>query len=864
MQIETELMNKIVRQFAFASALLLMTGAVSLSGINTAHAQGSEIQISNVSHTTLPNGKVELSFTPLVAASFVITYDDRTLNRVVDLAEVNRPVIITINTVFGFNDDIVISIDTNEVARESVQVPPAAPTLVAGEITDTSIVLSWDESRSATQYTIYENNVFVTTVTTTTFTHTGLTPETAYTYTIESRYSTKTSVLSGALTVSTIAEPVTPTVTALSFNYNDNGSTEVTFTPSAAGSYTISYIIASGESPVTSVPVTVTASQANNPVTATLQTLPGYVGTVAILFDSTESARDTIAVPPAAPTLVAVTVTITTVDLSWEASRSATRYQIYVDGTPLSIVSGTVYFHAGLTSGTEYTYTVEASYGGVRSTRSAALTVTTLVAPTVAANRLADNSIELSWEGVITKGNFALYTVLLVEGGTTNQLTFTISPYTVAPDDRVFSRIYNADRIGVGGLDEDGSSTINAIFTSIPDLTPGIPTLSRGEVTATTVELSWTATLGAANYELFRDANSVGTTASLTFTDTGLTPETRYFYTIRSIDDSSLSSDLSARLRATTIAEAVTPVTPPVSSLSFTYRDNGNTVVLFIPSEAGRYTISYTIATGETAVPSASINIAADHVDGATTVTLLTGSGYAGTVAVSFGDIEYASGTIAVPPTPPTLNAVDTTATSVEFSWTAQRGAVSYELFRNDISIADSITALTFTDTRLTPGTTYTYTITSTDGTSTSAPSAPLTVTTTISIANLDGDESSVSLNDAKFLYYAHALGPALNDSNQATVLGPLTSTGNNALGSLLTAAKALSADLNGDGATNAEDVAVLYYSFALEVSLGNGTDTKPGIKEIKKTILGPLTGTDDDMATIDAMLQRVYEVREP
>ena len=123
-----------------------------------------------------------------------------------------------------------------------------------------------------------------------------------------------------------------------------------------------------------------------------------------------------------------------------------------------------------------------------------------------------------------------------------------------------------------------------------------------------------------------------------------------------------------------------------------------------------------------------------------------------------------------------------------------------------------------------------------------------------------------MSIKDAKFLYYAHALDLTPEDSaTLATVLGPLTSVEDSEPGNLLTAARSLSADLNGDGVTNAEDAAVLYYSFALEASLGNGTDTKPGIEEIKKAILGPLTGTGDDMATIDAMLQRVYDVvREP
>ena len=109
---------------------------------------------------------------------------------------------------------------------------------------------------------------------------------------------------------------------------------------------------------------------------------------------------------------------------------------------------------------------------------------------------------------------------------------------------------------------------------------------------------------------------------------------------------------------------------------------------------------------------------------------------------------------------------------------------------------------------------------------------------------------------------YAYALGSALNtDNNQVTVLGPLTSAENNELGSLLTAAKGLLSDLNGDGATDAEDAAMFYYSFALEASLGNG-DTEPGILEIKRAILGPLVQNPNDMSAINAILQRIHTLR--
>ena len=146
--------------------------------------------------------------------------------------------------------------------------------------------------------------------------------------------------------------------------------------------------------------------------------------------------------------------------------------------------------------------------------------------------------------------------------------------------------------------------------------------------------------------------------------------------------------------------------------------------------------------------------------------------------------------------------------------------------------------------------TTKTYTVTVTR-----APAGP---------SDLDGDTSSVSLNDAKLLYYAYALGLTPDDTtNLVRVLGPLTSIEDDKLGDLLTSATMDKvSDLDQDGSPTAEDAAILYYSFALEGALGDGTDTNLGIPEIKKAILGPFIANPDDMDAINAMLQRAHSLR--
>ena len=396
--------------------------------------------------------------------------------------------------------------------------------------------------------------------------------------------------------------------------------------------------------------------------------------------------------------------------------------------------------------------------------------------------------------------------------------------------------------------------SITGVYAQTP-LEP--PTLHAEAVTDTSIRIRWDASPSATQYTVSVNGSPLAITGSLTFIHTRLTPDTAYTFTITATDGSTTSAP-SAPL---TVTESVTPT---VTDLSFRYATDGRTNVSFTTSLAGTYRITYTLANDETFVAIKRVIVSAEQVGSPVTALLFTRPGYVGTVGITFNDITYASSTIATPPSPPTLVAGEITDTSIAFSWTAQRSATEYLIYR-DATFLTTTSDLSYIHTGLTPDTEYTYSAESRYGTTTSPPSFPLTVSTTvlIYIANLDG-ESGVSIKDAKFLYYAYTFEPELNDSNvRIEVLGPLTSAGNNELGDLLTTAKGLSVDLNLDGTTNAEDAAVLYYSFALEGSLGDGTPGS-GIREIKEAILGPLAGTNNDMAAIDAMLQRAYGVREP
>ena len=135
----------------------------------------------------------------------------------------------------------------------------------------------------------------------------------------------------------------------------------------------------------------------------------------------------------------------------------------------------------------------------------------------------------------------------------------------------------------------------------------------------------------------------------------------------------------------------------------------------------------------------------------------------------------------------------------------------------------------------------------------------------TLLVLDLNGDLVA-DIEDAKIVYYAYVpelscegTGAAARAQARAAVLGPLAdgAAGDAALCDLLTAASTRMPDLNGDTVSNAEDAAVLYYSYALEGSLGNGAD-RQGIAVIKQAILEDLAAG----LSVNELLVKVHEFR--
>ena len=96
---------------------------------------------------------------------------------------------------------------------------------------------------------------------------------------------------------------------------------------------------------------------------------------------------------------------------------------------------------------------------------------------------------------------------------------------------------------------------------------PTIPTdLTATGVSSTQIDLAWTAStdnVGVTGYNIFRDEVQVGTSSTVSFSDTGLQPSTTYAYTVAAFDAAGKTSDISDIAIATTLdPDTEVPTTP--------------------------------------------------------------------------------------------------------------------------------------------------------------------------------------------------------------------------------------------------------------------------------------------------------------
>ncbi|PRY44060.1 putative secreted protein (Por secretion system target) [Spirosoma oryzae] len=289
--------------------------------------------------------------------------------------------------------------------------------------------------------------------------------------------------------------------------------------------------------------------------------------------------------PPASPqNLVATAVSTTQINLSWSAVATATN--VLVERSPngndgwTQLVSlpgeATSYADQGLTPNTRYYYRIRATNGSGTGPYSAVVDATTPDAPPVAPARLTATAVSFSqitlqWADL--SGNESGFQLERSSTGTDGWAKVadvaanatTYSDPNLSPRTRYFYRIRAVNAAGA-------SDYSNVADATTPDSPPAAPTqLTATAASTTQINLQWTdASDNETGFDLERSTDGATFTKiadvaanATTYSDQGLTPNTRYFYRIRAKNAVGTSA-------YSAVVDATTPDVPPAAPTQLT------------------------------------------------------------------------------------------------------------------------------------------------------------------------------------------------------------------------------------------------------------------------------------------------------
>jgi fibronectin type 3 domain-containing protein len=260
----------------------------------------------------------------------------------------------------------------------------------------------------------------------------------------------------------------------------------------------------------------------------------------------------------------------------------------------------------------------------------------------------------------------------------------------------------------VNGFGES-STAVRELVLDLPEAPGG---LSAGTATTSSINISWTAVSNTDSYRIYRsDAadgtySEIGASDTASYTDTGLSTDTIYYYKVRAVNvwgESEQSTYIPAatRLPSPSGLSAGTVTTSSIS-ISWTAVSNADTYKIYRSNAAaGTYSAVGTSGT-------------ASYTD----TGLSPGTTYYYKVSAvnAWGESEqstYIPAATRLPP-PSDLSAGTVTTSGVSISWTAVSNADSYKIYRSDATdgtyseVGTSNTA-SYEDLGLLPDTSYYY-----------------------------------------------------------------------------------------------------------------------------------------------------------
>ena len=166
------------------------------------------------------------------------------------------------------------------------------------------------------------------------------------------------------------------------------------------------------------------------------------------------------------------------------------------------------------------------------------------------------NSVSLSWSASTPGANCTMQGYKIYRSGTLVTTVTSGTAYTDSGLNPSTSYSYTVAAVDTSNHASAQTAAVNGT-TAADTSAPTAPTnLQTSLITNNSIALSWTDStdnVGVTGYRVFRNGAQVGTSANATYTDTGLTANTQYTYTVKAYDASNNVSNASNSLSATTL-----------------------------------------------------------------------------------------------------------------------------------------------------------------------------------------------------------------------------------------------------------------------------------------------------------------------
>lgn len=631
-------------------------------------------------------------------------------------------------TVRAINGSVISSYDKTGVSALYLAVPALKSAVNAGN----NIKLTWGAVTGASKYYIYYSTnggkswkTLKTSkdVTGTSYTITGGSSGTVYTYTVRAvSGSTRSYYDKAGISVMKL------TVPKLIKAENAANGVTVSWEPvTGATGYTVYCTTTDGQNWKTLGKVTGTSYTATGGTSGVTYyyTVRATNGSYRSDYQRTSVSTMKLAIPK----LLKAENVANSVTVTWEKVTGASGYTLYYSTNGgknwkvLKNLTGTSYTTPGGTYGTVYTYTVRATNGSSRSYYDkAGISVMKLAVPKLIKAENTAKGITVSWESVTGATGYTVYRTTTDGKSWKSVGKVTGTSYTAADGSSGVTYYYTVRAT-------NGSYRSDYQRASVSTMKLSIPKLVKAENTAKGITLTWEKVTGASSYALYystdggKNWKTLKTPKAVTGTSYTITDGsfgTVYTYTVRAVNGSSRSYYDKAGI---SVMKLKTPTLGTVKASS-----SGLTITWTAVAGAENYRV-YRKLSGEKwkSIANTGRGQTSYLDEGAS-----SSSGYYYTVRAYTGKSMswYDTKGICCQLGQPELNSIYNEDDGLTLDWFTVSGATSYRIYRktenSDWSLLKTINAsgdeemMSYTDTTAASGKLYSYTVRAVSGDMTS------------------------------------------------------------------------------------------------------------------------------------------------